>query len=166
MVGGIALNMAAMVALSVVLKGVVSIWDAIAHAEENAIKKGQEAHEAIQDLKEGFTDKKSNVNSLAVDITGEGTTTKSTDSSLDTIAKKYAELSKGVNSYTNENISLSADEYQQYLDICNQLADIFPSLSTSTDAQGNALLNLGNDAETAASQLKELLDGERVGELI
>lgn len=160
-IAGIALNLAATAAVSLVLKGISVFLDDIIQTESEIIEKGQEAHEVIQDLKDEFSEKKNGISSLATDVTGEGASFKNTDKELDSIAKKYAELSKGVNSYTNENVSLSTDEYQEYLDICNQLADVFPSLSTATDAQGNAILNLGQDAETASGQLKELLDGER-----
>lgn len=57
-IAGIALNMAAMAVLSIVLKGISTVIDDIIHGEENAIKKGQEAHETIQNLKNEFNNKK------------------------------------------------------------------------------------------------------------
>lgn len=55
---------------------------------------------------------------------------------------------------------MSDDDYQSYLDISNQLAEQFPTLISGYDAQGNAILNLGSNASTAASQLMELYNAQ------
>lgn len=69
---------------------------------------------------------------------------------VDSVGTEFETLSKGVNSI-GENVSLTADEFKRYHEICNQLADIFPSLVTGYDEQGNAILNLKGNVE-------ELLD--------
>ena len=69
--------------------------------------------------------------------------------------------SEGVNKFTNENKSLSTEEYQDYLDISNQLAELFPELVSGYDEQGNALLSLGDGAQSATEQLQGLLDVQR-----
>ena len=62
---------------------------------------------------------------------------------------------------TNKNISLSSDEYALYLEISNELADLFPQLVSGFDSQGNAMLKLSGNAETATSQLEALIEQER-----
>lgn len=71
------------------------------------------------------------------------------------ISDEYARLSKGVNEETNANISLSTDEYDQYLDICNQIADMYPDLVKGYDAQGNAILTLKGNVEDLTQALIE-----------
>lgn len=65
---------------------------------------------------------------------------KDAKATINEVADSYAELSKGVDTSTNENINLDTDEYQQYLDIVNQIGDTFPELISGYDAQGNAIL--------------------------
>lgn len=73
---------------------------------------------------------------------------KSYKETTDSIAKDFETLSKGVNTDTGENISLTADEYARYQEVCNQIAEMYPSVVKSYDAQGNAILTLkGNMKE-------------------
>lgn len=58
------------------------------------------------------------------------------------LSKKYIELSNGVNTSTNTNISLTTASYEEYLNVCNQIADLYPELVAGYDAQGNAILTL------------------------
>lgn len=53
---------------------------------------------------------------------------------------------------------LSDEDYQSYIDTSNQLANVFPEIVAGYDAQGNAILNIGNNAATAAKSLNELYD--------
>lgn len=55
-------------------------------------------------------------------------------------AKSYEKLSKGVDTATNKNFDLQSEEYEEYLDITNQLAEAFPSLYQTLDDNRNAIL--------------------------
>lgn len=66
---------------------------------------------------------------------------------IDSVSESYEKLSKGVNPLTNENVSLSTDDYSQYIDIVNQIADTFPTLVSGYDAQGNAVLTCAGNVE-------------------
>ena len=72
----------------------------------------------------------------------------------------YRRLSKGVDTDTNQNLSLPEEDYQSYLSIVNELADIFPALQSGLDENGNALLSLGKNGQDASARLKELLEAE------
>ena len=65
-------------------------------------------------------------------------------------------MSKGVDKKTNANIGLSDEDYQTYLDISSQLATLYPQLQSGTDAQGNAMLNLGTNAKNSAKSIQDL----------
>ncbi len=76
------------------------------------------------------------------------------------LADRYDELSKGVSLSTNDNISLSTEEYEEFLDINEQMAQSFPELAKGIDENGNSILTLGTKGITAKEQLEELLQTE------
>lgn len=59
--------------------------------------------------------------------------------SFNDAVKSYERLSSGV-SQTGENISLTASEYEEYLNAVNTISDSTPSMVAGFDAQGNAIL--------------------------
>lgn len=69
---------------------------------------------------------------------------------------RFLELSDGVSRFS-KNISLSEEDYAEYLSISQKLADISPSLVSGYDEQGNALIDIGNNAEETTAKLNELL---------
>ena len=86
---------------------------------------------------------------------------KDTEKFVSANAKRFAELAQGVDMLTGKNLSLTTDDYEEFLDLSNQLADIFPTLSRSYDENGNAIVQLSGDADTMVGSLKELLDIQR-----
>ena len=52
---------------------------------------------------------------------------------------EYDKLAKGVD-YLGNNVSLTSEEYQQFLDLSNKLAEAFPELIVRTDEYGNKLV--------------------------
>ena len=76
-------------------------------------------------------------------------------------SSSFAELSKGVDMLTGENLYLDNEDYQEFLSISNQIADLFPTLPRVYDANGNAIVNLGTDAESVAASLNELYEQQK-----
>jgi len=83
-----------------------------------------------------------------------GTIQKHKDS-VNELSETYQKLSSGVNTATNANLTLSNDEYSQYLDTCNKIADLYPQLVTGYDLQGNAIINLTNNVKDLQKALIE-----------
>ena len=81
---------------------------------------------------------------------------KDAKATINEVADSYAELSKGVDTLTNENINLDTDEYQQYLDIVNQIGDTFPELISGYDAQGNAILTCAGNVDKLTEAYNKL----------
>lgn len=81
---------------------------------------------------------------------------KDTKATINEVADSYAELSKGVDTSTNENINLDTDEYQQYLDIVNQIGDTFPNFISGYDAQGNAILTCAGNVDKLTEAYNKL----------
>lgn len=83
---------------------------------------------------------------------------------VDNVKKHYAELAQEVKSLGTINQSqgtLSNDEYKEFLDISNQLAELFPTLTQGYDKNGNAIINLSGDVDTIVGSLEKLVDIER-----
>ena len=72
---------------------------------------------------------------------------------------KYEKLSKGVDNL-GRNVSLTADEYSEYQDIVNQIAEQFPSLVAGYDEQGNALLTVKGNVEQLTEAYEKLIHAQ------
>ena len=131
------LTMLAAFAVEKIIEGIHN-W---IHAEEIAIEKAKDAQETIK----GINDELSNAKDF--------NTNKS---------DRLIELNKGVDKNTGKNITLTNDEYEEYLQLANEIANIYPSVVESYDSQGNAILNLSHNTKEATEQMKELLDTEKL----
>lgn len=149
-------NMLAGMAIGAAISGVITLIDDYIHRNERLIEAGEEAKSSIESTFNEFTDSKSSITNLGKSLSDNADEIITTGDAIDTLAEKYTKLRDGVSSIDNSNKFLSDEDYQSYLDISNQIAEQFPSLVSGYDAQGNAILNLGNNASTAASQLTEL----------
>lgn len=81
-----------------------------------------------------------------------------TVNSANEISLRYAELVQGIDANTNENKSLSNDDYEEFLDLNKQLAELFPTLTKGYDDNGNAILGLSGNIDTVTSSIKELIN--------
>lgn len=126
------------------------------HREEIAIDTGKQAQQTISDTFNEFSSGKTTLNTLGQSFNDSTDSITNTGDAIDSVAKKYTELAKGVDAGTNKNQRLSDEDYETYLDLSNQLAALYPQLQFATDSQGNAMLNLGTNAKTAADSIREL----------
>lgn len=121
------------------IEAVVKLLDDLVHREEKITEAAKKAKESFEDQNTSFKETK-----------------KSTEDAL----KSYTELMNGVDE-NGKNVSLSAEEYSKFLDVNNDLAKMFPSLTRTYDENGNAIVDLGNNAEEATEKLQGLLDVQR-----
>jgi hypothetical protein len=149
-------SMAVMAAITLAAKGI----DYLIHYQDKLIEKGEKAKETISNTFDEFSSKKTAVNDLGKQFADSEKDITSTGDAIDSIGKKYIEFKKGIDRNSNKNIGLSDSDYQSYLDLSNQLAEQFPTLVSGYDAQGNAMLNLGSNAEIATAKIKELYDAQ------
>ena len=160
MLGSSLLNAGVGMLAGVAIQGVVTLIDNYIHRQEKMIAKGKEAKSSIDETFAEFSKGKNTLDTLGQSFADNADDIETTGDAIDSIAKKYSELSKNVDTVTNKNKGLSSEEYQQYLDISNQLASQFPSLVEGYDSQGNAILNLGSNADSAAASLRNLYDSQ------
>ncbi len=131
-----------MFAFTAVMEGIqfaIQAVDSWVHANEIAIQKAQEAKSRIAEIRSEY---------------------ESHQSAAEELGASYEKLSKGVDTSTNANLSLSDSDYKSYLDITNRLAEAFPALWAGVDDNNNALLSLGQHGRNASEELAELLKAE------
>lgn len=116
-----------------VLSFAVKELDNFVNAAEKAKEASTKASEKIQSLKDEVKD-----------------TNKSVGDNKD----KYAEYAKGV-SAAGENVSLTAEQFKEYHDITNQIAEKFPSLINGFDSEGNAILKNKGNVEELTQALRD-----------
>lgn len=135
-----ALNAGIFLAVSVALQTTVKAIDDYIHRNEILLEKAGEADSRINALNENYKSHKKTVEELGA---------------------SYDKLSQGVDTATNQNISLSDEEYAEYLRITNELAETFPQLRTTVDENENAILHFSHQTKSAAENLDDLLASEQ-----
>ena len=143
----IAGNMLAAWAITKVISLAATGIDKLVHSAEYAEK----AFKAATDSAKSFSQAIKDIQKDTVDM----------EKSVDSIIDRYAKLSQGVNSFTNENNSLSTDEYEEFLDLNKQLARLFPSLTRNYDENSNAILGLSGSVDSVTESIKALVEQEK-----
>ncbi len=136
LVGNIALSMLASWAISKVIEGI----DYALNAADKITERAEEAKSAIDGIKQSVDGMKATTND---------------------IKDRYAELAQEVENLGKINQSqgtLSTDEYQEFLGLSNQLAELFPQLTKGYDDNGNAILSLSGNVNTIVGSLNNLVD--------
>lgn len=114
---------------ALVVAGVASLY----FSQEN--KRKEEAQKMVQEAVDKYTEM--------------------SNASIDT--SKYDELVKRVDSLGN-NVSLTDEQYKEFLDTSNKLAESFPDLIVRTDEAGNSFLGLNGKVGTVTDSVNELVD--------
>ena len=86
---------------------------------------------------------------------------KSLRDEADDIIPKYAELAQGVDKY-GKNISLTSEEFSEFVSLNNRLGEMFPDLVRGYDSNGNAILNLSGNVDTLTESLYACVEAQRV----
>ena len=108
----------------------------------------------FEEMAEKADEAKNSIKELKAELDASETT-------VSNLAKRYEELARGVNTLSNKNISLSNEEYKEYLDIVNQLAEKYPQLYKTLDDNGNAIINFSDKTKSATENLDDFLKKER-----
>lgn len=138
-----ALNAAMTMGISVIVTGLISAFTAWINKSEEITEKAQEAADKINSISD----------SLETNI-----------ETVESAKERYAELAQEVENLgkiTQDKGTLSNEEYEEFLDLSNQLAEIFPQLTKGYDDNGNAILDLSGDVNTIVSSLDDLIQKEK-----
>lgn len=132
-IASMAVSMVAVMAIQTILTGLMSAID-------KTVMSAQEAAEITQNALSNYDSAKSSI---------EGNIT-----SVENLKDRFAELSKGVTD-NGKNISLAADEYQEYQDIVSQLVGINPSLVNGYNDEQQAILDKNSAIEETIALLEK-----------
>lgn len=138
-----ALNAALTFGISAIITGVVSAFATWINSSKKITEAAEEAKDKIASINDDL---------------------KTNTETVENAKQRYAELAQEVENLGKVNQSrgsLSTDEYEEFLDLSNQLADVFPQLSKNYDDNGNAILNLSGDVDTIVGSLDDLLQKEK-----
>lgn len=135
-------------ALSIATTALNMVIGAIASAIASFIIKG------ISNIINSAENMKKAVDDIVTSYNDSLKTLESHKKTIHDIKDDYKTLSKGVDELGN-NVSLTTDEYKKYQDICNQIADIYPSLIAGHTSEGNAILTLKGNVEALTKAYKD-----------
>lgn len=136
------------IALSIATTSLNMVIGAIASAIASFIIRG------ISNIINSAENMKKAVDDMVTSYDDSLKTLESHKKTINDIKDDYATLSKGVDELGN-NVSLTTDEYKKYQDICNQIADIYPSLIAGHTSEGNAILTLKGNVEALTKAYKD-----------
>lgn len=99
-------------------------------------------------------------NELSNTIQNSANDFKNLKSEADDVIPRFVELAEGVDQFGNK-VSLTDDEYAEFLELNNKIAEMFPELNMGMDSNGNAMLALSYSADTLADSLWNVVEAER-----
>ena len=135
------ISTAASMAVSFAIEKIAEGVDYLVNYSENITEAAEAAEAAVGDFQSSYK----SIHDTVLGTTGDNG-----------IAQEFANLAQGVNR-AGENVSLTSSQYERYLELSNQLADIFPTLTRHYDSNGNAILDLSGDVETIVEQLNNFV---------
>lgn len=127
-------------AAAAALYGIYKIWDALTISVD-------EAKDSISEFSKKYDSATSKIQNQ--------------EKAVEELSDSYFELAKGVDSVTGKNISLSSEDYEEFVSTNQKLAGLFPELISGVDEYGNYILNLGDNADEAREKLQNLLKQEQ-----
>ena len=136
----IALGAITGIVISLVATKFISWLDDVIHREERLAQAAEEAKNKINEISTSLINQKKAINEYS---------------------KEYAELAQGVDSLTNNNLSLSTDDYERFLELSNALGDTFPTLTKRIDENGNAILDLDGNVDSIVGSLNNLIETQQ-----
>ena len=134
-IGSVLLNMGTSFLIEKGIEFAIKGIDALIVTSDELIQKGHDARNAIEEQSKAYTEQKS---------------------SLEQLTARYGELAKGVSVSGNKisNTGLSTEEYQEFLDISNQIATLAPSIGRTFDSQVLLRIRYPDNSKKAQKQLK------------
>lgn len=139
-VATMAFNAAISLGVGIAIQALISWISDMIHAEENLAEKVDEVTQKYTEQQEKIRSAKSLVEEVSP---GNGS------------KSRYQELANGVDAL-GRNVSLTADEYSEYHDIVNQIADTFPELIQGFDSEGNAILSCKDNLSALTDAYKNM----------
>ena len=146
-------SMSALSKFSLVAGVVTTAISLISAAWNYFSEQAERAAQRMQELDEEYQELQSTISSAASEYRSLKTTSEE-------IIPRFVELAEGVDKF-GKNVSLTDEEYAEFLDLNNRLAEMFPEINMGMDSNGNAMLTLSYSADTLRDSLLELVEAQR-----
>lgn len=124
----------------------ISVISAISLAAEKSAQKMEELNSEFETLTSEISSSASSYQQLATQF--------------NQIVPRFTELADGVDQF-GKNIRLTDEEYAEFLQLNNQIAEMFPELNLGMDENGNYMLALSYSSDTLTESLKAQLEVQR-----
>lgn len=124
----------------------ISVISAISLAAEKSAQKMEELNSEFETLTSEISSSASSYQQLATQF--------------NQIVPRFTELADGVDQF-GKNIQLTDEEYAEFLQLNNQIAEMFPELNLGIDENGNYMLALSYSSDTLTKSLKAQLEVQR-----
>lgn len=131
-----AISMGVGIALQLAMKGITLL----AEKMSDLVHESEKCKERVDELMSSYRSAIDKANSNA--------------KTIEELASRYEELSKGVNNLGGTYL-LTTEETKEYHDICNKIAEMFPTLVQGYTNEGNAILSLKGNVEELRDAYKE-----------
>lgn len=144
------LNIGAGMAIGALVGGGISLIQKAINKDKEWLEERQKAIEASEEASEKIKEINKNF--------------KDNEKAVEDVKERYVELAQGVKNFgktTQSQGRLSTDSYEEFLDISNQLADIFPELIQGYDDSGNAILSFDGNVQNLSKSLDEAIAKEK-----
>lgn len=128
------------VGISFAVSGLITVISNLMHAEEQAIQASNKASDAIANLKSEM---------------------KKAQETVKSSGEEYASLAQSIDQLNGMNLDLSTEDYEKFLDISNELAELFPDLVKGYDEEGNAILDLSGNIDEINQKLQAHIDKKK-----
>lgn len=114
-----------------------------------------------EELNEQLDELSSKWEELSSTIQNSSKSFQSLKSQADELIPRYAELAQGVDKY-GKNVSLTDEEFSEFVSLNNQLGQMFPELVMGYDSNGNAILALSGNVDTLTESLYAFVEAQRI----
>lgn len=128
----IALNVASTALNMALSMGIAAAVQLVITGISKLINYYDDLSDKVSDVKTSYDDAQNTIHSHA--------------QTIEDVSAKYQQLAPGVDALGN-NISLTTGEFEEYNSICNQIAEMYPSLVQGWTEEGNAILKLKGNIE-------------------
>ena len=142
------------------LKASIPVWGVIAIGVTALISAITWLTNSFKSNEEQLADLNDEYETLSSTIRNLSSEFRSLKSSADEVIPRFVELASGVDKF-GKNVSLTDEEYAEFLKLNNRIAEMFPELNLGMDSNGNAMLALSYSADTLTESLNALVEAQR-----
>lgn len=135
-----------LLSLATTVLSLIPIFDAFGEGEDKVERSAEEIGQSIQSIVSECQNLKRELKDL--------------QSSANNVIPRFVDLSEGVDRF-GKNISLTDEEYAEFLDLNNKIAEMFPQIDMGLDENGNHMLSLSGSADVLSASLWDLVEAER-----